>query len=177
MSRRRVYDEYDDDRFDYRSISSPSPVVQAKQHRGREFYCEPKLQHHSHYGNSHSRDESISYRDERQSRRRCRSLHSENDTYVRKRDHQHHNGRRRAHSHDGQHLTEVATAALLAGLTETVRAGHNSNRSRRAVTAAIGAAAVDAFASKGNVRGQGSQITKSLIGGLLIDRLANGRCR
>ena len=25
MSRRRIYNEYDDDRFDYRSISSPSP--------------------------------------------------------------------------------------------------------------------------------------------------------
>ncbi|UNI22308.1 hypothetical protein JDV02_008207 [Purpureocillium takamizusanense] len=91
--------------------------------------------------------------------------------------HHHHHHRRRHSSAGGSArdaFVEAATAAAAAGLLEAVRARHNPNRSTRAVTAAVGAAAVDVLVSKGEFGKRGRHIAEGAIGGLAVDRLANG---
>ncbi|KAL7940195.1 hypothetical protein V8C42DRAFT_363650 [Trichoderma barbatum] len=141
-----------------------------------EYYDRPSPNHHNQHGERHRADEAMSYREVRQSRRRGRSLHNEDDVdYRRHGGHHHHRPHTRAHSE--HRLVEAATAALTAGVTEAVRARHDPDRSRRAVTAAVSAAAVDALVSKGEDRKSGRHIAESAVSGLLIDRLANGRSR
>ncbi|KAJ6442322.1 DNA-binding SAP [Purpureocillium lavendulum] len=92
--------------------------------------------------------------------------------------HQHPRHHRRRHSTSGPvcggGFGEAAAAAAVAGLVEAVRARHNPDRSARAVTAAVGAAAVDALVSKGEDRKRGRHIAESAIGGLALDRITNG---
>ncbi|KAL7911503.1 hypothetical protein GGI35DRAFT_442965 [Trichoderma velutinum] len=140
-----------------------------------EYYDRPGRRHRNQHGDRHGKEE-MSHREIRQSGRRGRSLHNEDDVEYRRRgDHRHHRSRTRARSE--HRLVEVATAALTAGVTEAIRARHDPERSRRAVTAAVSAAAMDAFVSKEDNRKSGRHIVESAVGGLLVDRLANGRSR
>lgn len=66
-----------------------------------------------------------------------------------------------------EHLTQLATAALLSGLTEAIRSRHKPDQSERVLRAAVGAAAVNVFMSKED---SGASL-KSVVGGMLINRL------
>ncbi|KAL7807419.1 hypothetical protein V8C26DRAFT_414782 [Trichoderma gracile] len=110
----------------------------------------------------------------RPSRRRCHSLHTKNDVEYRRRGDRH-RSKATARTQGEHRLVEAATAGLAAGVTEAVRARHDPDRSRRAVTAAVSAAAVDALASNGDERKRGRHLVESAVSGLLIDRLANRR--
>lgn len=142
--------------------------------------------HREHYGrrgrNSTARGEErrFTYNQDPEARpRRSRSVDVREglDDYHH-REHLHHPELRRRYSSTGRPggspFAEAATAAAAAGLFEAVRARHNPNRSTRAVTAAVGAAAKDALVSKGEDRKQERHIVESAIGGLAIDRVANG---
>ncbi|KAL6799700.1 hypothetical protein J3E68DRAFT_396482 [Trichoderma sp. SZMC 28012] len=196
MTRRRSSDEYSDDDIRYGTSHSPPPgrrygsthpieedhfreVKSTTRRPGRErvvdYHDRQTRRHHNHHGGRHGQDEAMSYREVRQSGRRGRSLHNEDDVEYRRRDHRHHRSRTRARSE--HRLVEVATAALTAGVTEAIRARHDPERSRRAVTAAVSAAAMDAFVSKDDDRKRGRHIVESAVGGMIVDRLANGRSR
>lgn len=153
-------------------------LIVAQPDRGREIDCyNISSRRPRHYGDEHRHDELISYRDVGQSRRRGRSLHSEDSIHDRRHGRYHYRGSSRVRSHSEHRLAEAATAALTAGLTEAVRARHNPDRFKRTITAAVGAAAVDAFVSKGKDQKNGRHIAESAVGGLLIDRLAHGRSK
>ncbi|KHO01926.1 uncharacterized protein MAM_00927 [Metarhizium album ARSEF 1941] len=80
----------------------------------------------------------------------------------------------RARCQSENRVKEAATAALAAGLAEAIKSRHSRDQSKRAITAAVGAAAVDAFVSNGEEHGKGRHIAESAVSGLLIDRLAHG---
>ncbi|KAL6818081.1 hypothetical protein GGI42DRAFT_335 [Trichoderma sp. SZMC 28013] len=197
MPRRRSSDEYRDDGIRYGISHSPPPsqlyefthpveeghfreVKSTARRPGSErvidYHDRSIRKHRNHHGGRHGQDEAMSYREVRQSGRCGRSLHNEDDVEYRRRgDHRHHRSRTRARSE--HRLVEVATAALTAGVTEAIRARHDPERSRRAVTAAVSAAAMDAFVSKDDDRKRGRHIVESAVGGMIVDRLANGRSR
>ncbi|KAL7952698.1 hypothetical protein V8C34DRAFT_318822 [Trichoderma compactum] len=197
MRARRSPDEHEDDEIRYGISHSPPPsqlyeythpveeghfceVKSTARRLGRErvidYHDRSIRRHHNHYGGRHGQDGATSYREVRQSGHRGRSLHNEDDVEYRRRgDHRHHRSRTRARSE--HRLVEVATAALTAGVTEAVRARHDPERSRRAVTAAVSAAAMDAFVSKDDDRKRGRDIVESAVGGMIVDRLANGRSK
>ncbi|KAL6694259.1 hypothetical protein J3F84DRAFT_378988 [Trichoderma pleuroticola] len=197
MPRRRGSYEYSDDEIRY-GVSHPSPPSRlyesthpvkeghfreakstargSERERAVEYYDRPMRRHHNQHSSRHGQDEITPYREVRQSGRRGRSLHNEDDVEYRRRgDHRHHQSRTRARSE--HRLVEVATAALTAGVTEAIRARHDPERSRRAVTAAVSAAAMDALVSKDDDRKRGRHIVESAVGGMIVDRLANGRSR
>ncbi|KAK4065864.1 uncharacterized protein Triagg1_8416 [Trichoderma aggressivum f. europaeum] len=197
MPRRRSSYEYSDDEMRY-GVSHPSrpsrlyesshPVKEGhfrevkstargpERERVVEHHDRPVRRHHNQHSGRHGQGEIMPHREARQSGRRGRSLHNEDDVEYRKRgDHHHHRSHTRARSEN--RLVEVATAALTAGVTEAIRARHDPERSRRAVTAAVSAAAMDALVSKDDDGKRGRHIVESAVGGMIVDRLANGRSR
>lgn len=140
----------------------------------------------------HHRD--VGYYDDELPRRR-HSTPKEDPGYGSSRAHRHqgsHQARARSpyrqeRTHDGVHdgkkespkgvsdsnhrLTRVATAAVVSGLTEAVRARHRPDQSSRAVKAAVGAAAMNALVGNDKNRRGGQGLTKSAVGGMLMNRL------
>ncbi|TFB00476.1 hypothetical protein CCMA1212_007570 [Trichoderma ghanense] len=171
-SRTRPLSQYpelarDTDKENFRTVVRPEREREIK-HRDR-----PPRRRYDDYGDMSKHNGTRYHHHEgRSCRPRGRSLHNEDVVEHRRRGHRP-SGNTRAHSE--HRLVEAATAALAAGVTEAVRARHDPNRSRRAVTAAVSAAAVDALASKGDEPKRGRHLVESAVSGLLIDRLANGR--
>ncbi|PTB66628.1 hypothetical protein BBK36DRAFT_1197945 [Trichoderma citrinoviride] len=159
-----------------RNLDKDHVRTAARPDRGREigYNDRPARRHYDDYGDRKQHDEAMYRREDRPSRHRGRSLHNEEDAEYRWRGGRH-RSRPSVRAHSEHRLVEAATAGLAAGVTEVVRARHDSDRGRRAVTAAISAAAVDALVSKGDERNRGRHLVESAVGGLLIDRLANGR--
>lgn len=77
----------------------------------------------------------------------------------------------KGHSQNDHRFTQVATAAVVSGLTEAVRARHRPDRSSQAVKAAVGAAAMNALVGNNKNRRGGQGLTKSAVGGMLMNRL------
>jgi len=162
-----------------------SALVKRRSERGHDDSHE-RGTYREHYGrrgrNSTARGEErrFTYSQDSEARpRRSRSadVRERFDDHHHRQD-SHHLHRRRRYSSvgrpSGSGFAEAATAAAAAGLVEAVRARHNPNRLTRAVTAAVSAAAVDALVSKGEDCKRGRHIVESAVGGLAIDRIANG---
>lgn len=139
-----------------------------------EAYSDRRTRHHHDYAPGHGHTKADYYRHDGRRPRRGRSLHSEERYVSGRRDHSHHRRQPGARSHSKNRVKEAATAALAAGLAEAIKSRHSRDQSRRAITAAAGAAAVDALVSNGEDGKKGRRIAESAVGGLLIDRLANG---
>jgi hypothetical protein len=74
---------------------------------------------------------------------------------------------------------QAATSALVAGAVEAFRLRHEPGKwagakGARIATAAIGAAAIDAGLDRDPKRHQKRHVAEATIGGLILDRLANG---
>lgn len=78
----------------------------------------------------------------------------------------------RTRSNSGM-VVEASKAAAVAGLVESFRARHNSDRSTHALTAAAGAAALDILLQDKTQNGK-RHLFESALGGLVLDRVANG---
>ncbi|KAJ6437879.1 Serine/threonine-protein kinase MST20 [Purpureocillium lavendulum] len=161
-----------------------SALMPRSEHRHNSHERGSRREHHGHRGgNSLARTDERHYTYDQDPNARLPRLRSADGRQTLDRHHQgqhsrqdHHDRRRHssAGGSSGNSFAEAATAAAAAGLVEAVRARHNPDRSSRAVTAAVGAAAVDALVSKGGDRNRGRHIAESAIGGLAIDRIANG---
>lgn len=158
------------------SVSRPEKSREVVTYDYYDNHDQPTHQHHEYFEYDKKHGNHRYYREEDHHLPRGRSLHSEDRYYNRRRDSSHERRHKRATSHENR-ITEAATAALAAGLTEAVRSRHSRDQSKRAITAAIGAAAVDTFVSNGRDRNKGRHIAESAASGLLIDHLANGRSR
>lgn len=191
MSRYRDSYDYGDDEYRYSSCDArplrrypklargtdkeqPRAAVRPEGVREIDYHDRPAGRQYDDYGERSKHKEARHRREGRPSRQRVRSFHNENDVEYRRRgDHHRSQANTRTRSEHG--LVEAATAGLAAGVTEAMRARHDPNRTRRAVTAAVTAAAVDALASNGDKRKRGRHLVESAVSGLLVDRLVNGR--
>lgn len=156
--------------------TASSTVARPEKERDVDYDDRTARRHYKNYDERAKNEEEMYHREARRSGRRGRSLHNEDDAEYRQRGDRY-RSRTRTRARSEGRLVEAAKAGLVAGVTEAVRVRHDSNRARRAVTAAVSAAAVDAFVSKGDDRHRGRHLVESAVSGLLIDRLANGQSR
>ncbi|KAI1075682.1 hypothetical protein F5B20DRAFT_558996 [Whalleya microplaca] len=133
-------------------------------------YDERSHHRHSRYDDYPS-DEEYLYEETKPSRRH-RSTHTHRRDYDRKGRQQH---LKRASS--GPDLKQAAGAAVAAGLVEAWRARYDRDRTVRVATAAIGAAATDAFIAKDGDRKTKRHVVESVIAGLAENRVLNGARR
>ncbi|KAI0181150.1 hypothetical protein GGR52DRAFT_21144 [Hypoxylon sp. FL1284] len=156
-SRRHHDDDYYDDYYD----DSPPP-----RHRGR---------HDRRYDDAYPSDEEDDYYHEREARRprRPRRHRSTHHGDRRDRDRRPSSKRRRAASM-GPNLRQAAAAAAAAGIVEAWRSRRDADRMARVATAAIGAAATDAFIGVDDDRKHKRHAFESVLAGLAENRILNG---
>ncbi|KAH8652210.1 hypothetical protein BX600DRAFT_472124 [Xylariales sp. PMI_506] len=117
------------------------------------------------------------YRDEdKEQRSRSRRGPSDYDesSSNRRRHHHHQDSRHRTRSAHGPNWTEMAEAAVGAGLIEGFRARRNPEMIKRVATAAVGAAGTAMLVGKDHDHHSKRHVAESAIGGLLLDRVING---
>ncbi|KAK1976262.1 hypothetical protein LZ30DRAFT_692991 [Colletotrichum cereale] len=93
--------------------------------------------------------------------------------------HSHAKNSKRRHSSSGTNWGQAVVAAASAGIIEAGLARNDRNKTARVLTAAAGAGAIDAVASKNNEKPhrKWENVVGSTVGGVAIDRIANGSKR
>ncbi|ETS77108.1 hypothetical protein PFICI_10982 [Pestalotiopsis fici W106-1] len=167
--RRGHYDDYDDDEDHYYSSDDD------------DYYREKRPSHR--HRSSRRRDDVVDYYYEedvdeipqQRGRGRGRSVYSEPPRgyyHSRSRDRSHYRGGRSASRSNWRQATEAAVGA---GLIEGWRSRHDGARLGRIATAAAGAAGTAMLVGREDDRKNKRHVTEATLGGLLFDRVVNGR--
>lgn len=135
--------------------------------------------HHHHHRHHRHRDGSVDYyyyKDEEphRGRRRGHSVYAEPRDHYYYSDSDHHRGHR-ARSAGGTNWRQATEAAVGAGLIEGWRSRRDGDGVSRIATAAAGAAGTAMLVGRENDRRNTRHVTEATLGGLMLDRVVNGR--
>jgi hypothetical protein len=190
MAGRQRYGDFNDDDNNY-NYNSNHPIRRSNSFDDDNYYVDRKRgrssreQHKSRVGEALADLEGGSWRQEvsaltRRSRTRNRA-HDQRDLYDRCRGSSTSTtSSHRSHNHDRRSRCEQATeAALIAGAIEAFRIRKKpgpwtGDKGIRVATAALGAAGVDVLIDKDPDRKATRHIVEATIGGLAVNRFANG---